>query len=176
MPQDQAVIEDAAPAEAPSARRLRTPLPAAEALSRLDQASRRGRLPGFEASAEGSGFRTLLYGEPFDHDLLARFEPSGDGTIIAFEIRPRLRLPIIFAIVILLAVWPGLPLTDSLLATYFSAYPNQMWVTAAWYLPLTLLPLPWMLRRMWRRSRESAREEAVERIRVIERELGAAAE
>jgi len=175
MPQEQAVIEDVPAEEATDSGPLRTSLRPSEILARLDHAARRGRLAGYRPLPDGSGFRALLYGEPFDHDLEARFESVDGETIIRFETRMRRKLPVIFAITIVLAVWPGLPLTDSLLATYFPAYPNQMWVTAAWYLPLTILPLPWMLLRMWRRSRAAAEEGARKRLGEIRGELGAGA-
>ena len=48
------------------------------------------------------------------------------------------------------------------------------WDTWTWYIPLCLLPLPF-LPRMWRRSEAAARAEAHKAVAKVAKELGATA-
>lgn len=154
-----------------------------EIVTRLDLASRRGRLPGFEARPPGTLFKADAWGTPFDSDLLANGASNSDGTTLQFVVRMRRRLPLIFAVVLLLTAWPGVVVTDSMLRLWFGWY-NQLTqlklftfggfhaFTYVWYLPLTVLPLPWMWRGWMRRSRATGRVSALEIIAKIAGELG----
>jgi hypothetical protein len=136
-----------------------TELSPAEVLSRAETLSRRGKLPGFGA-IEG-GFVATAFGEPFDHALSAHVS---DGRI-RFTSRVKPLLPAAAALIVVITIWPGVWLTDSLLTTYFAGYDYATWM---WYLPLTVIPLPWAIRRMRRRSRDAAEESArelIERVR-----------
>lgn len=146
-----------------------TQLDQAEVLRRLEALSRRGKLPGFERGRDGVLFTTAAFGEPFDHRLEAR--ASGEGaTTLRYSLRVLSRLPAIYAAVIVFSIWPGVWLTDSMIRAYFDSYEFPTW---AWYLPLTVLPLPPMLIRMVRRSRASATEHAAELAERIAGELRA---
>jgi hypothetical protein len=133
-------------------------------LRRLDAAARRGKLAGFEPRQAPDLFEVEAYSEPFDHRLIATPEQHGG------ELRLKLRMEMLkkklltFAVVILFSIWPGLPLTHSMLLTYFSWYHYETWVTAAWYLPLTVVPLPWMLRNWLRKSKAEAQASAREQV------------
>lgn len=143
-------------------------------LARAEQLARRGKLPGFERAGEGWLFRTAAFGAPFDYTLLARTASEGPGRVMRFELRLRLRAPLIAFVVTVLTIWPGVWLTDSMLRTYFSGYDYRTWM---WYLPLSVLPLPWYFPRALRKSREAAVDHAmelVERLRVAFGEAGAA--
>lgn len=157
-----------------------------EVIQRLDLASRRGRLPGFEAHPPGALFKVDAWGAPFDSDLLARGTTDSKRTRLEFEVRLRRRMPLIFAVVLVCTVWPGVVITDSMLRLWFGWYnrlaqlPMFTWgdfhaFTYLWYLPLTVLPLPWMWRGWMRRSCASAQASAREMIDKISKELGAAA-
>lgn len=144
------------------------PMFPSEAIRRLDRASKRGNLPGFERRGE-SQFRALVYGEPFDREMLGDVRAEGDGCVIDCRLRLLKRMPTIAIALIVVSIWPGVWLTDSMIQTYFPGYPNAFWVTAVWYLPLTVVPLPWMLRSMWRKSEGIAREELVKTVGRIVR-------
>lgn len=152
-------------------------------VARLDTASRRGRMPGFHARPPGALFQTDAWGTPFDSDLFAGAETRDAGTRLNFEVRLRRRLPGIYAVLLVLTVWPGAPLTDSLLRMWFDWYHHltQMnffkagsfeWFTYAWYIPVCVLPLPFMWRGWMRRSHVSARVSALDMIAKIACELG----
>jgi hypothetical protein len=138
--------------------RILAPIPPAEAMDRLSRASKRGKLPGFE-QRDGDRFRTLVYGEPFDRELLGSIRPGAEGCEIDLQLRLIKKMPVIMIALIVVSIWPGVWLTDSMIQTYFPGYPNSFWVTAAWYLPLTVIPLPWVMRRVWLKSEGVAREE-----------------
>jgi len=170
----------------PALPHLTVPLESGAIVDRIDQASRRGRMPGFRAGAEGGLFVVDAWGTPFDHDLIARAEPADGGTRLEFDLRLRRRLPTIHAIVLVFTVWPGVWLTDSMLKLWFGWYyaltQKDMFVwggfeafTYLWYLPLCVVPLPWVWRNSHRRSRRTARVSALEIIGKIARELGVSA-
>jgi hypothetical protein len=149
---------------------IHSPLTPGEAIKRLDRASKRGKLAGF-AQLDGDRFRTLVYGEPFDRELLGAIAKKDGGCEIELGLRLMKKMPIIAIALIVVSIWPGVWLTDSMIQTYFSGYPNSFWVTAAWYLPITVIPLPWMLRSMWRKSEGIAREEFAKMVGKIVREV-----
>ncbi len=173
-----------------SARTTENPLPAIEALlspdeivARLDKASRRGRMPGFRARPKDALFQTDAWGTPFDFDLFASAEGAEGRTRLVFEVRLRQRLPRVYALMLVLTVWPGAPLTDSLLRMWFDWYHHLTqieffrlgsweWFTYAWYIPVCVLPLPFMWKGWMRRSRATARVSALEMIAKIAGELG----
>lgn len=154
---------------------MNTPLPSLhtaltpEAIrQRVAEASKRGKVPGFAPAQEDCLFRLEAYGTPFDSELIARARPhAANGSVVEFELRLARRMPILFWVVSALAAWPGVWLTDSMLKSYFSGYHFKTWM---WYLPLTIVPLPWAWRVAVRRSRATAHasgQELVEKLRAI---------
>lgn len=143
--------------------RVRTALGADEIERRAARLSERGKLPGYRGGVAGALFECAAFGNPFDYRLVARLE----GGELRFEARLRARMPAVFWAVMAFTVWPGVIFTDSLLNTWFGWYPNETWVTYAWYVPLTLLPLPWVHRRLMRRTRLAALVHAHEQIGKI---------
>lgn len=165
---------------------LESPLSAEEVVRRLDTASRRGRLPGFETGQGKVLFRTDAWGTPFDSDLLATSESADAGTRLRFAVRLRRKMPALYAVILAVTVWPGVVVTDSMLRLWFEWYNHLTqiglfniggfsWFTYAWYLPLTVLPLPWMWKGWMRRSRGTAHVSALEMIAKMAGELGVAA-
>lgn len=137
-----------------------------EILSRLEALSKKGKLAGFEREAGpgGSDARFAAHGNPFDGLVLVK---PGEGGV-AFDLHMPRRMPVIFGVVLVLTVWPGLPITDAFMHT-FLWYERLMgtaeWLdTWVWYLPLTVLPAPFALRSAVRKSRRTAREHAVETV------------
>lgn len=149
---------------------ITSPLPPTEVIARLDRLSKRGKLPGFEkqASSGGGGFICDIFGAPFDRELVARVSAlSGGGCEISNQSRLRLKLPLIYAAVLIVTVWPGVWLTDSMLKIYFSWYTIETWW---WYMPMCLLMIP-AVRKQWKTSQAVAAEEAAELLKKIAAEV-----
>lgn len=136
---------------------------------RMRALSQRGKLPGFEETADG--FLALAYGWVFDYDLrYAVVEGPGGSTLTPSLVRKR-RMPAIVIALLVFSIWPGVWITDSMLATYFSWYPREFWKTCVWYLPLTVLPMPWVWKTATGRSRLLAEESARELAERVAAEL-----
>jgi hypothetical protein len=153
---------------------LRTPCTPEEILRRLDLAARRGRMAGFQPEQAPALFSVEAFASPFEHKLIATPTREGDETRLAFRIAVLPKLPTIYAIVIAVTIWPGVWLTHSMLVTWFDWYFRDEWKTWAWYLPLTVIPLPWTLRKLWKKSRSEAHADALAQIGKIGQELDAA--
>lgn len=148
-------------------------MPPEAVIAKLDHMARRGRLPGFERTGP-STFEAAAFGAPFDRTLVGRAVDAGAGTSrVDLTTRLQWKAPLIMIAAIAFTIWPGVWLTDSLMATYFRWYPTEFWVTAAWYLPLTVLPLPWIGVRIWRKSEREARASAEKAIEKIAAEVQA---
>lgn len=146
-------------------------LPPAEVMERARQLSRRGKLPGF-AQTSATGFRADAFATPFEYTLTCTIEAAGDGSRLRFRATMNRRMPWVYALVLLATVWPGVWVTDSMLRTYFSWYTIETWW---WYLPITVLPLPWMWSSFLRKSRAGADSSARELIAVIASGVGGVA-
>jgi hypothetical protein len=148
--------DQATHAEVPT---LRVAMGAPAVLDALLRRSQQGKLPGFrraDSTASGPpGFVVDIQGTIYDRDLIGSIHPALGGSEIRFTSRLRRRLPWIVIVVTVLTFWPGVLLTDSLLTTWFSWYPKQMWVTAAWYLPLCVLTIP-VLWKQYKASEKAA--------------------
>ena len=184
MPETPAQTDARAPDQpdlTPIVASARTPGEVIEALGTL---SKRGKLAGFEKLTEEGGaarFRADAQGTPFDRELIGHVHPAGaadePGSRIEWTLRMPRKMPAIFAAALIISVWPGLPLTDSMLVTYSSWYSGLVsdgWFrTWMWYLPLTVpfLPLAW--RGAMKKSRTSSLEHAREVVEKIATALGA---
>ena len=97
---------------------------------------------------------------PFDYRLVGEFRDASEGSLVGLRLVRLRRMPVLFAAVLAVTIWPGVWLTDSMLVTYFGWYSrwthSMPWLTYAWYLPLTAAPLPWMWRGFVRKSRAEA--------------------
>lgn len=143
---------------------IESPVAPSAVLERLDSAARRGKLPGFSGGkTEGDRitFELTDFGAPFESRLLGRAFASGEVSRIAFD-PPRLKplFPWVFAVILVLTIWPGGWLTDSMIRSYWDWYSSRpWWVTYAWYMPLTVPFCPLAMRSALRKSRASARVE-----------------
>lgn len=136
-------------------------------VEKLRTASKRGRLAGFETPGSSNGlFSVAAHGRPFDGVLVARME----GNRLAFSLTMLRKLPTIFIVVLLATVWPGVYFTDELIAVFLPSL-WRPWVTYYWYLPLTVLPLPWIWSGLMRKSRTTIHASAVEAIGKIAAEV-----
>lgn len=134
--------------------------------------SQRGKLPGFAKTP--SGFLALAYGWVYDFDLLGTVAGSAGASRIGFSLRVKPKMPWVVAAVLALSVFPGVWITHSMLSIYFDWYPSELWKTCAWYLPLSILPIPWVWKTAMGRSRGEAEVSAHELIEKIAAELGGA--
>ena len=145
--------------------------PASEVSKQLTQAGRRGKLPGFKGDG-GGRFRVDCDAVPFEYELSGEVREAGEGTaVVSVRVSRRPLMPWVFGVTLVLTVWPGVWLTDSLLGVYWSAYAGwserMPWLTYAWYLPITALPLPWLWRSLTRKSEAMARESGVKLVKTI---------
>lgn len=132
----------------------------------LEKLSKKGKLPGFERGGEGGLFSVDAQGTPFDRRLVGEASERDGGTVIAWRLVTPRKWPVGIAVVLALSVWPGLPVTDSLLQTYFpgsyGAWTSGWFKTWMWYLPLTVLPIPWFWTSTFKKVRASTMEHALE--------------
>jgi len=143
----------------------------AEVLDRLANAARRGRLAGFRRLEGGASFEFDAYATPFDYRGIGTIEPRADGagSVIRFETRVRRKMVVIAAVVLIATLWPGLPLTESMIDTYWAWHRVHV-QTWWWYVPMWALGLPWVWS-AWKKCRREAEGEARQMIAKIEQEL-----
>jgi hypothetical protein len=141
---------------------IRSPLAPERVLDAFRAASRKGNLAGFRTSPPASpaagalGCICDVFGAPFDRELRITIAPAASGgSELRFDTKLRPGFPLAAVVMMALALWPGVWLTDSLLVTYFSWYPRAAWFTPAWYLPLMLLCVPVLIKQC-RRSEAAA--------------------
>jgi hypothetical protein len=147
---------------------LLSPLSAEQVLTRLEAAAKKGRLPGFETSRPGVNFCVDAFGAIFDYQLHAAFTNEGGATRIRFLLHRRRKIPALMAFTMAITVWPGLPMTDSMLRSWLGIYDRlPSWVTYAWYIPLTVLPLPWVWWKWQKTSLQAAEQHGLEQIAAI---------
>lgn len=154
---------------------LSSPLSGVEIVAKLDASARRGKLPGFHKSESDILFKLTDFGTPFESILEARATPSDIGSDLRFTPKLKPTMPWIFIAILVVSVWPGVWLTDSMVRTYFTSYSDvSFWVTCAWYLPLTILPAPFAFMQAVKKSRRTAHEESLMLIEKIRGLVGTA--
>ncbi len=155
--------------------RVESPLEPSAAIAACRERAKRGKLAEFEVGAGGSWFAVEAAATPFDHQLVGDLKQTQGGSVAELRLVRLKRMPIVFAVVLAITVWPGVWLTDSMLVTYFTWYSRWVqdmpWLTYAWYLPLTALPLPWVWAGCVRKSRIEAVESAHEMARAVARAM-----
>ncbi|MBC7773049.1 MAG: hypothetical protein H7210_11175 [Pyrinomonadaceae bacterium] len=134
----------------------------------LDTAARKGKVPGLSSEAGKRMFRVVDFGKPFESRLIGVIDEvqgmPGTASRISFTIRMKMLMPVIFAVMLIASVWPGILLTDSMLKLYFSWYTIPTWW---WYLPLTVPFVPFAFLKAWKTSIASGRAEAAEIVKGI---------
>ncbi|MCA9303782.1 MAG: hypothetical protein KC996_06640 [Phycisphaerales bacterium] len=142
-----------------------TTLDADEVVARLRNRSKRGKLPGFNDTPTQGIASVAAYGTPFDGTLLIEHA----ATELRFDAKLNKRVPTIFAIILVLTVWPGLPLTDSFLSNFlwYEKLLAKGLATWMWYVPTTILPLPFVWRTAIKKSKASIHAHALETIEKL---------
>jgi len=151
--------------------RVRTPLAPDQVAAKAQEASRRGRLPGFERGGDGGLFSVVAFASPFDRRLVIRADAAEGGTLLGFALVLKPLMPLVFLVVGITTIWPGVWITESMLESYFPG----SWIaryTWWWYVPLSTLPLPWAGWSMWTKSAREALASAEETIAAIAKETG----
>lgn len=149
---------------------IETSLDSDAVFAALSTMSKQGKLAGYQHLSGESSATADAHGNPFDSDLIVTYNDQSIG----FDLKMRSKLPIIFAVVLVLTVWPGLPLTDSFMFN-FAWYERLMGdkvQTWMWYLPFTILPIPFVWRSSMMKSQKSALGHAMETIEKIRAVLG----
>lgn len=135
-----------------------------EVIDRLQAMSKRGKLAGFEREKipEGADAAFAAQGTPFEGLVLVR---AGDGRV-SFDLHMPRKWAVIFAAVLIVTVWPGLPITEAFLQSFiwYERLTSGWFATWMWYLPLTVLPAPFMLRSVLAKSRATSMEHAKETV------------
>lgn len=139
---------------------VKTPLSPDAVIEKLDRAARRGTLPGFEP--EEGGFRVAVFGQPFDRELHARLTPTEDGCEISFSPALRAKAPVVLLVSVLISIWPGVALVDTMIPARWG-----WWPTWTWYLPLVIVPTVLMFPGMWKKSERAAAAHAREQIQAV---------
>ena len=135
----------------------------AELKARLLKRSKQGKLPGYKADEPGALASVAAHGTPFDSKLLIHH----DHEQIRFSLKLIPMMPMVFAFLLVITIWPGLPLTDVFLISfewYERFVANTGIQTWYWYLPLTILPAPFAYMNAIKKSRRSAYQSAIETI------------
>ena len=142
-----------------------------EIVERLTMASRRGKLAGFDPRPRCGGlFAAAAHGHQFDSLIVA--DHDGANGRLSFRLVMLRKMPLVFGAILALTIWPGVYCMDELVSQLGFWRPEHPWLTYYWYLPLTVLPMPWMSRSVVRRSVRSAREHARETIETIANGIG----
>jgi len=153
--------------------RIETELSEQEVLERVSRMSKRGRMPGFQAGGDGGLFSVLAYGWSI---LDQRLVCEASGSVLRFRTVLPKRMPIVIGVLFAVTIWPGVWFTNEMLVTYWDWYlglaGRMPWLTYAWYLPLTVIPLPWIFRTAIRRSDAAAEASGRELIERMGKELG----
>ena len=144
---------------------IETTLDTPAIVDRLKVRSKRGKLAGFDEHPSSGIASVAAFGSPFDGILSIHHEQS----IISFQLQLAKKLPTIFGTVLVLTIWPGMPLTDSFLHNFIwyervVAWGLETWM---WYIPTTILPLPFVWRTAIKKSRTSTHAHALETIEKI---------
>jgi len=147
----------------------------AAALAKLGEASRRGKLPEYRPGGPDDAlFSASALGHPFDRDLLAfvtsenKDAAGRDSLRLSFALRWRKKMPVIFAVVMILTVEPGRYFLETMIPGSWG-WGSIMW----WYYPLTIIPLPFAWLSFVRKSRATTLESARESYAAIGKILDA---
>ena len=144
---------------------VRVELSPEQIVEKLGTAARRGKLAGFDRHGPGL-FTVEAFGNPFDHQLIGIGEQVDGGTTVRFENKMLLKMPVLFAVVLITTVWPGVYFLDQLIPGEWNWIPTWWW-----YVPMAALPLPWVWRSLMKRSREAAHTSALEMIEKVAQAL-----
>ena len=149
-----------------------SPLQPGVALERLQRLSQRGKLAGFKKTG-AHACEVAVFGTVYDWAMAIEIADHEGGSSLTMTTRLKRTMPTVVVAVLVFARYPGVLLTHSMLTTYFGWYPTADWVTVAWYVPLTLLAIPVMLKQ-YKASKAAAAESRAELVEKIKKAVDAA--
>lgn len=124
--------------------RIESPYPPRDVVDRVRTGSKRGRMPGFRDLGAGEGgmvrFAAAIFGIWWDDDLVATVRPNGAGSKLELTRKRRVLIPAVILAVLVLSVWPGVLLMDTLVPSSWGWVGTHVWW---WYVPLTALSNAW---------------------------------
>lgn len=132
--------------------------------------SKRGKLPGYQGDVDEGIAEIAAHGIPFDSKLILTHTDNR----LTFEPKLLKMMPAIFGILLIISIWPGLPLTDVFLKSFewYERFVAQTGVkTWYWYLPLTILPAPFAWKSAIKKSKRTAMESLLESVVKIRKTL-----
>tara|TARA_R110002096_G_scaffold173781_10_gene349097 strand:- start:47449 stop:47940 length:492 start_codon:yes stop_codon:yes gene_type:complete len=135
------------------------------AFASLLNLSKQGKLAGYVRDGDSGCAVVDAHGTPFDSDLLIEYTEGR----VDLSLSMRKRMPTIFTVLLLFSIWPGLPLTDSFMYNFewYERLMGDSYSTWMWYLPMTVIPMPFVWRSSIKKSRVSAHEHAMETVEKI---------
>ncbi len=150
---------------------ITTGMDASGVFGALLKLSKGGNLAGYVHNSGDLAAKVDAHGTPFDSDLVIEYSVDG----VRFSLKLRSKIPAIFMALLLVTVWPGLPLTDSFMYSFgwYERLMGDSIDTWMWYLPMTVIPIPFVWKSAIKKSRASAHGHAVETIEKIQAVLGA---
>jgi hypothetical protein len=160
-------LTDAADQSLPT---IATQLGSEEIKGRLLKLSKRGKLAGYEPSCPNGLAAVAAHGAPFDSKLVLHHR---DGEV-SFELKMIALMPQLFVALLIVTIWPGLPLTEVFLDSFvwYTDFVAKTGIeTWHWYLPLTVLPAPFAFKGAIKKSKSSAYESAIETIEKLDKVL-----
>ena len=107
----------------------------------------------------GDLFRVCAFGHPFDGVVIAEAVPSEQATRLRFRWRLAARPMIVFAVVLVLSVWPGSYFMDQAMIQFFPGARESV-ATWKWYIPFAIVSGVWAWAAVVRRTRRSVAESA----------------
>lgn len=145
-------VAEAAVALRPQIASVLTP---ALVLERLEREARRGKLPGY-VRAGASGFVIDADAIPFEGRVCGTIAGTASGTAVSMAISLKPAMPWGFFVVLVLAAWPGVLLTESFLRAVLPGWGWLHTTTWYWYFPLAVVSIPLVMIPAVRRSRTGA--------------------
>jgi hypothetical protein len=147
----------------------------ADLLRRLESAARRGKLAGYKPLPSPGLFEVEAWGTPFEGALQAVEGAPGAGasatTTWTYRTRLRPAWPWGFGVALVLSVWPGVVLTESMLGAMLPGWTWLWGTTYWWYLPLSIIGGAWAMWVALKRSRATVHASAHEMAAKIEQLL-----
>lgn len=146
-------------------------------LDQLEREARKGKLPGFERLSGPLSFEVEAFGVPFTGVMQASAAREGDRTVLRFATKMSPKMPLVWVVILVVTIWPGLPLTENLIE---AIGPTGWWqYTIWWYLPLSVVSLPLAIwsglkrsKAMMHASAHTARSDVARALGVAETNTG----
>lgn len=123
---------------------ITTAIPTKQVFKMVERKAYKGKLAGYART--GVGFYVDAFGTLYDRTLQAKVSSVSEGSELHFTATLNKKFPALVIVSVLFTIWPGVYFTDSLLSTWFYWYTLSIWLTAAWYVPLTVLSVPVLLK------------------------------